>query len=94
MKIIAIEKVILGIGPDDLKPFLHEESKKVWELHKSGHIREIYFTENRDAVLILECADKEEAMAILKELPLVKNNLIEFLVNELHPYVGYERLFG
>ncbi|MDD5363293.1 MAG: superoxide dismutase [Ignavibacteria bacterium] len=94
MKIIATEKVILGIAPDDLKPYLLEESKKVWELHKSGYIREIYFTENRDAVLILECADKEEAMAILKELPLVKNNLIEFLVNELHPYEGYERLFG
>ena len=94
MKIIAIEKVILGIGADDLKPYLHDESRKVWELHKSGYLREIYFTENRDAVLILECANKEEAIGILKELPLVKHNLIEFLVNELHPYEGYERLFG
>ena len=94
MKFIAIEKVILGISPEDLKPHLHEESKKVWDLHKNGILREIYFTENRDAVLILECADKEEALNILKELPLVKHNLIEFLVNELHPYTGYERLFN
>ncbi len=93
MKFIAIEKVILGVGQDDLNPYLEEESKKVWELHKSGYLREIYFTENRDAVLILECSDKEEALNILKELPLVKNNLIEFLLNELHPYEGYERLF-
>ncbi|MCE1165104.1 MAG: superoxide dismutase [Bacteroidetes bacterium] len=93
MKFIAIEKVILGVSQENLNPFLEEESKKVWELYKNGHLREIYFTENRDAVLILECRNKDEALDILKELPLVKNNLIEFLLNELHPYAGYERLF-
>jgi hypothetical protein len=93
MKIIATEKVILGISPDDFKPFLVEQAKKEWEFYQSGIIREIYFTENNDAVFILEAKDKEEALGIIKQLPLVQNNLIEFIINELHPYKGYSALF-
>ena len=94
MKIIATEKVILGVSPEDIKPYLIEETKKVWEFFQLGLIREIYFTENNDAILILEAKDKEEALGIIRQLPLVQNNLIEFVINELHPYRGYARLFG
>jgi hypothetical protein len=94
MKIIAVEKVILGVSPEDIRPFLVAETKKVWEFYQEGLIREIYFTENNDAILILEADDKEEAFGILKQLPLVQNNLIEFTINEMHPYRGYARLFG
>ncbi len=94
MKIIATEKVILGVSPEDIKPYLVAETKKVWEFYQAGIIREIYFTENNDAVLILEAKDREEALEIINKLPLVQHNLIEFVINELHPYRGYARLFG
>jgi hypothetical protein len=94
MKIIAIEKVILGVSPEDIKPYLVEETKKVWELYQQGIIREIYFTENNDAILILEVKDTDEALENIKQLPLVQNNLIEFIIHEMHPYRGYARLFG
>lgn len=33
MKIIATEKVILGVNPDDFKPYLVEQAKKEWEFY-------------------------------------------------------------
>lgn len=44
----------------------------------SDVLREIYFTENKNAVLILECESKEQAEQILHELPLVQKQLISF----------------
>lgn len=93
MKILAIEKEIPAIADQDYVPFLKAEAIKAWELYKEGVFREIYFTENNEAVLVLECNDKTEAEGILSSLPLVKNNLIKFDLYTLLPYNGFERLF-
>jgi len=54
----------------------------------------MYFRGDREeAVLILECADMEEAKMLLSSLPLVQAGLIEFKVISLVPYPGFERLF-
>jgi hypothetical protein len=60
----------------------------------SGTLREIYFSENQEAVLILECADKIVARQILDTLPLVKRGIIDFEIIELHPYTGFTRLMN
>jgi muconolactone delta-isomerase len=94
MKILALEKEIPNTTSEKLAPHLKAEAARVWELYKSGHIREIYFRGDRnEAVLILECADVEEAESLLATLPLVKAGLIEFEVIPLVPYPGFERLF-
>ena len=95
MKILALEKEILNTTPEQFVPHLKAEAARVWELYKSGQLREIYFRGNRDeAVLILECADVEDANHLLATLPLVKERLIAFEVIPLVPYPGFERLFG
>jgi hypothetical protein len=94
MKILAIEKEIPGINPDDYLPYLREEAGMVWEFQQNGLIREIYFSEDHSAILILECKDKPEAGSILSRLPLVQKGLIAFELIELHPYNGFERLFS
>jgi hypothetical protein len=93
MKILAIEKEKAGNNASSYEPYLKEEAKQVWELNQRGIIREIYFTEGKKAVLIMECEGKEEALNILSTLPLVKEGLIEFTINSLRPYNGFERLF-
>lgn len=94
MKILAVEKENPGITKEQLSPLLEEEAKKVWELVKSGIIREIYFTkEEHCAVIILECETNDEAKSILNTLPLVKERLISFEITPLVPYNGFERLF-
>lgn len=93
MKILAIEKEIPGTTSEDVQPQLKSEALRVWDLQKSGFIREIYFTqETHDAVLILECDSKAVAEKILASLPLVQNNLISFEIVLLEPYTGFDRL--
>jgi muconolactone delta-isomerase len=95
MKILALEQEIPGTKPEQFAPHLKAEAARVWELYISGQIRETYFRGDRDeAVLILECADVEDAHQVLATLPLVQAGLIRFEVIPLVPYPGFERLFG
>ncbi len=94
MKILAIEKEKPGLQPGQFAPFLTPEAMHVWDLYRSGRIREIYFRADRSqAVLLLECVDAAEAQQILDSLPLVQAGLIDFEIIPLIPYTGFERLF-
>jgi hypothetical protein len=94
MKILALEKELPNIKTEQFAPHLKAEAKRVWELVQSGIIRETYFRADRsDAVLILECADMNEAGQVLASLPLVKAGLITFDIIPLVPYPGFARLF-
>ena len=53
-----------------------------------------YFNEEKCAVLVLECADKAQAIELLKKSPLVEKNLITFEIIELHPYTSYDRILS
>jgi muconolactone delta-isomerase len=95
VKILALEKETPNTTPEQFAPHLKAEAARVWELYKSGQIREIYFRGDcSEAVLMLECVDVEEANSLLNTLPLVKAGLISFEVIPLVPYPGFERLFG
>ena len=93
MKILAIEKELPGVTDEDYAPFLKKEARKAWELQQKGIIREMYFTDDHLAVLILEAEDKEQARTILTSLPLVKEKLIDFDLFVLNAYSGFARLF-
>ncbi len=94
MKILALEKELPGATPEKFQPLLKAEAKKVWDLVQSGLLREVYFRADRHtAVLILECADLEEAQQMLSGLPLVGAGLIVFDLLPLVAYDGFARLF-
>ena len=92
MKILAIENEIEGVEWDTLEDLLKDEAKHVLNLYLSDSLREIYFTENKNAILVLETEDKKAAIKLLDALPLVKSGKIKFEVMELRPYTGYERI--
>ena len=95
MKILAIEKETPGLTAEDFKPHAKAEAARVWELYQAGIVRELYFRQDRsEAVLVLECADIDEANRMLNSLPLVKAGLITFEVIPLGPYPGFARLFA
>jgi muconolactone delta-isomerase len=95
MKILALEKEIPYVKADQFPPHLQAEACHVWELYKSGIIREMYFRQDKtDAVLILECASTAEARDVLNSLPLVREKLIDFEIIPLVAYPGFERLFA
>jgi len=94
MKILALEKEIPETTLEQFAPHLKAEVARVWELYKSGQLREINFRGNcNEVILILECANGEEAESLLDSLPLVPAGLIGFEVIPLVPYPGFERLF-
>ncbi len=95
MKILALEKDMPGATDEQFRPYLRAEAARAWELYQVGVFREMYFRQDEHtAVLVLECADAQEASAILSTLPLVKAGLITFEVMPLIPYPGFSRLFG
>lgn len=94
MKILAMEVETEGVRPEQYAPHLKAEARRVWELYQSGTIRELYFRADRsEAVLILECADGNEAQQMLASLPLVQAELITFDIIPLVSYPGFARLF-
>jgi hypothetical protein len=92
MRFLALEsEVKRATAPEDL---LKKEAAQVWNLQKSGVVREIYFTkETREAVILLECGSLLDANECLASLPLVREGYIQFSIQEIVPYDGYERLF-
>jgi hypothetical protein len=93
MKILAIEKELPGVADSDYEPWLEAEARKAWELHQAGLIRELYFTDEHCAVLVLEASDKAHAREIVEQLPLVQQKLIDFDLLALTAYPGFARLF-
>lgn len=96
MKILAIEYDLPDVSdPQFSEALLKAEARRAWELHEAGIIRELYFRADRDnAVLVLECANAEEARGVLDTLPLVREKLIGFEVIPLTAYPGFARLFA
>ena len=95
MKFLALEVERPGLTAADFQPHLQPEAARLWELVQAGTVRETYFRADRHAaVLVLECADTDEAQRALASLPLVAAGLIEFELIPLVPYDGFARLFA
>jgi muconolactone delta-isomerase len=95
MKVLALEREVAGVSDDAFAPHLAAEAAQAWRLYQAGVIRELYFrTDWEGAVLVLECADAEEARQALDTLPLVQKGLIAFDLVPLAPYPGFARLFA
>ena len=93
MKFLAIEKEMPNADWDGAQVLLRQEAEHVYGLYSKGIVREIYFTEKHEAVLILEGSSADEIRQILADFPLVRQRLIQFDLKELSPYTGFERLF-
>ena len=95
MRILALEIEQPGATADAFAPLLEAEARAAWGLVQEDVIRELYFrADQQTAVLLLECADVQEAERRLSELPLVAAGLIAFELIPLKPYSGFARLFG
>lgn len=78
-------------GKTDL---LTREASYIWSLYKKGILRSIWFSEQKDALFIIEVEDKETAHQLLDNLPLAKENLIQYRITSLLPYTGLERIMN
>ena len=95
MKILALSRRLPGTTTEQLQPHQLTEARQVWQLHKAGVFREMYFRQDRPgAVVVLECASVEEARRALGTLPMVEAGLLDFDVIPLGPFLPLENLFA
>lgn len=94
MQFLVITSDNGAVNWNDHAACLKEEAFHVWKLYKVGIIRSLWFTEQKDAVLLLEADAKEEAERTVEEFPLIKNKLITYSMNLLFPYTGIERIIN
>lgn len=95
MKIMAITRRLPGATTERIQSLQVPEARMVWTMIGNGFIRQIHFDPERPCViLILECANREDAIRRLAELPMVKEKQIEFDYYTLGPYRQLEHLFA
>jgi hypothetical protein len=94
MKILAISNDKEDIDWTKESDTLEKEALQVYQLYLDGYLREIYFNEDYNAILILECENIAKAYDLLNSLPLVTKGLIGFQAMSLQPYTGYDRIFN
>lgn len=83
-----------GVDWKDKDDVLREEAEYIWNLQKSGAVRNIWFTDpERDAVILFDAESWEKVQELTRNMPLVKNSLITCRIKHLNAYDGYERLF-
>ena len=73
---------------------LKDEAKHIMSLYLKGIIRNLWFSEHKDALLILESESIDQVKETINAFPLVKANLIKFNITCLLPYTGIERLIN
>jgi len=94
MQFLAVETNVPGADTERIAALLHQEAQVVWDLQQRGLLRNIWFTQDHRAVLLLECPDQAAAKAALSVLPLYAAGLIDFTLEPLLPYDGFKRLFS
>lgn len=95
MKILAISHIVSGFTQEDLNPYGLEEIKAAWELYAENTFREIYYSKERHAaIIVLECDNEEEAQKIIGTLPMVEKGLIAFDYYQLEPFAFFSILFA
>ena len=95
MKIFAIDYILNGVTMEKIMPHLKEEALHAWKLMKEEKIREIYFRKDHPGVVVvLEAGSIDEAKAIMSDLPLVREKLIEFDYIPVGAFLPLEGLFA
>ena len=92
MKTLALEREMEGTVWDNTETLLEQEAEHIFQLYLSDNLRGIYFTEDKNAILIMDTNDKKVAERLLNSLPFVKFGKIKFEIMELKPYFGFERI--
>ena len=71
-----------------------EELHALWDLFRTGFVREMYSPGGPGAILVVEADSIEDAADRLAELPLLVNHIMTLELIELHPFAAMQMLFS
>jgi muconolactone delta-isomerase len=94
MKFLAMSKRLPGVIDAQVMAQADAEALAVFKHMQSGAFDQIHFSRDwKGAVLFVHAASRDAALAILAELPMVRERCITFDLYELAPFDHYQRLF-
>ena len=94
MQILALSRRQPGVTPAQLAPWAEAEAAAAYRLIAQDRIRSVHMCPERPgSMLVMECADLDEAAALLAGLPMVAAGLISFELSRMLPYTGTTALF-
>ncbi len=95
MKILAI---LRPVGDPNLRDAVtrhaRAELQTLWDLYRTGFVREMYSPGGLGAVLLLEAESLEDAAKRLADLPLLQRQIMRLELTELQPFSALQMLFG
>lgn len=95
MQFLVIARIAQGTSSDKILPYIKPEAEKVWEYYKTDLVRSIhYIADMSGAVMILEADSLDIIRSAVDRFPMAENNLLDFEIVPLKPYVGLEALFA
>jgi hypothetical protein len=100
MQFLALLRTSPDATPDRLGPLIRPEAEKVWHLHQTGALRTAHFIQAADApfpqgvTLTFEADTAARAQAMMDDLPMVAEGLIDVEILPLAPFTAYSALFG
>ncbi len=77
----------------EIAPHAESELRALWELYRSGTVREMYSPGNPGAVLVLEADSVDTAQQLLAQLPLMANEIMTLELIELRSFAAFQMLF-
>jgi hypothetical protein len=93
MTVLAIAHALPGATAEAFQRVRPEEIRGVWNIYRRGQIGQIYYCTDREvAVLFLNCDTIDDARAILAELPMVREGLIDFDYYPIGPFTPWDGL--
>ena len=79
MRFLVLMRDASGVTSSDFDSHREPEKQQVYKLIEKGIISEIYFRDDRDdAVLLLECKNRDKAKEYLSTLPMIEAGLLEY----------------
>ena len=95
MQFLVIAGVTENTPLEQFLPYVKPEAEKVWEYYAAEVVRSIYYIADMSgAVLTIEAENLEKAQAIVAELPMAQQNILNFEIIPLKSYTGLEALFA
>ena len=84
-----------GITRDQITKTLPEEVRATVRLYLDGKIRQWYSrSDGKGVVFIVDCKDVAEAQALMEQLPLAKEKLVDYDYMPLSPLAPLAALLG
>jgi Muconolactone delta-isomerase len=95
MQFLMIARANPATPIEKILPYVKPEAAKSWEFYAAGMLRSMHYIADMSGVVFIWEAESLEAVnAAIDQLPMKRDNILDFTVLPLMPYTGLSDLFA